>query len=87
MRLLTRVLAAYPRAFDLVLADALYAIAPFFNFLIDRGNMRLWFSKTSVVTCIRMQPACSHTSHRSAPSVAVETANGGTFRIWFPGRR
>jgi hypothetical protein len=25
MRLLTRVLAAYPRAFDLVLADALYA--------------------------------------------------------------
>lgn len=38
MRLLTRVLAAYPRAFDLVLADALYATAPFFNFLIDRGK-------------------------------------------------
>ena len=28
MRLLTRVLAAYPRAFDLVLADALYAMPP-----------------------------------------------------------
>jgi hypothetical protein len=37
-RLLTRVLDAYPRAFDLVLADALYATAPFFNFLIDRGK-------------------------------------------------
>lgn len=37
-RLLTRVLAAYPRAFDLVLADALYATAPFLNFLIDHGK-------------------------------------------------
>ena len=38
MRLLTRVLAAYPRAFDLVLADALYGTAPFLNFLISRGK-------------------------------------------------
>ena len=41
IRLLTRVLAAYPRAFDLVLADALYGQAPFFNFLIDRGKHAL----------------------------------------------
>jgi hypothetical protein len=41
MRLLTRVLAAYPRAFDLILADALYTTAPFFNFLIDRGKHAL----------------------------------------------
>jgi len=34
LRLLRRVLARYPRAFDLVLADALYAVAPFFNFLL-----------------------------------------------------
>ena len=33
-RLLERVLVRYPRAFDLVLADALYAKAPFFNFLL-----------------------------------------------------
>src|SRR5713226_4386342 len=38
MRLLTRALAAYPRAFDLILADALYATAPFFNFVIDHGK-------------------------------------------------
>jgi len=34
LRLLKRVILAYPRAFDLVLADALYASAPFFNFLL-----------------------------------------------------
>ena len=34
LRLLERVLARYPRAFDLVLADGLYAQAPFFNFLL-----------------------------------------------------
>jgi hypothetical protein len=46
LRLLTRVLGRYPmgrypRAFDLVLADALYATAPFFNFLIDHGKHAL----------------------------------------------
>ena len=34
MRLLERVIHAYPRAFDLVLADGLYLTAPFFNFLL-----------------------------------------------------
>ena len=34
LRLLTRVLAAYPRAFDVVLGDGLYAQAPCFNFLL-----------------------------------------------------
>lgn len=41
VRLLTRVLASYPRAFDLVLADALYATAPFLNFLISHGKHAL----------------------------------------------
>lgn len=41
MRLLERALLAYPRAFDLVLADALYATAPFFNFLLQRGKHAL----------------------------------------------
>ena len=38
LRLLERVIGAYPRGFDLVLADALYATAPFFNFLLARGK-------------------------------------------------
>ena len=38
MRLLERVIETYPRGFDLVMADALYATAPFFNFLVARGK-------------------------------------------------
>ena len=41
LRLLERVLVDYPRAFDLVLADALYAKAPFFNFLLAAGKHAL----------------------------------------------
>jgi len=38
LRLLGRVLAAYPRAFQILLADGLYAQAPFLNFLLARGK-------------------------------------------------
>jgi hypothetical protein len=41
LHLLERVLRAYPRAFDLVLGDALYAKAPFFNFLLTHGKHAL----------------------------------------------
>ena len=41
MRLLERVLVRYPRAFDLVLADALYARADFFNILLDHRKHAL----------------------------------------------
>ena len=40
-RLLTRVIARYPRAFDFVLAEAPYALADFFNFLLDRNKRAL----------------------------------------------
>jgi hypothetical protein len=35
------VIGSYPRAFDLLLADALFATAPFFNFLGVRGKYAL----------------------------------------------
>jgi hypothetical protein len=41
LRLLRRVLAAYPRAFQIVLADSLYAQAPFLNFLLAHGKHAL----------------------------------------------
>jgi hypothetical protein len=41
MRLLDRVLTKYPRAFELVLADALYAKAPFINYLSAHGKYAL----------------------------------------------
>jgi hypothetical protein len=41
IRLLKRVLTRYPRAFQLVLADALYAQAGFINFLLEHGKHTL----------------------------------------------
>jgi hypothetical protein len=41
LRLLERVLQAYPRAFQLLVADGLYAQAPFVNFLIAHGKQVL----------------------------------------------
>jgi hypothetical protein len=41
LRLLQRVLPAYPRAFPLLLADAFYTQAPFLNFLISHGKQVL----------------------------------------------
>ena len=38
MRLLERILNNYPRAFDLIVADGLYARAPFFKLAIKRGK-------------------------------------------------
>jgi hypothetical protein len=38
MRLLERVLKNYPRAFDLIIADGLYARAPFFKFVFKSGR-------------------------------------------------
>jgi hypothetical protein len=38
LRLLERVLDTYPRAFDVVLADALYADSRMFNYLLGRGK-------------------------------------------------
>jgi hypothetical protein len=38
IRLLKRVLKNYPRAFDLILADGLYARAPFFKFALKHGK-------------------------------------------------
>lgn len=41
LRLLQRVLRAYPRAFQLVVADSLYLQAPFLNFLLAKGKHAL----------------------------------------------
>ena len=38
MRLMERILKNYPRAFDLIIADGLYARAPFFKFVIKHGK-------------------------------------------------
>jgi hypothetical protein len=54
LRLLERVLQAYARAFQFLLGDAIYAQAPFLNFLVRHGKQALWFSNKSIATCIKM---------------------------------
>jgi hypothetical protein len=59
IRLLDRVLQAYPRAFDVVLGDSLYADSGFFNYLLDHGkhgmavlkdeNRELWKDAESLI--------------------------------------
>lgn len=41
IRLLGRVLESYPRAFDVVVGDALYADSRFFNYVLDKGKHAL----------------------------------------------
>ena len=41
VRLLSRLLVVYPRAFEVVIADALYARAGFFNFLTKHGKQAM----------------------------------------------
>ena len=38
IRLLARVIEDYPRAFDVVVADALYTVSPFFNFVLKHNK-------------------------------------------------
>lgn len=59
IRLLERVLRAYPRAFDVVLGDSLYANSRFFNFVLHHGkdvlavlkdeNRNLWEDAESLI--------------------------------------
>ena len=48
-------IGSYPRAFDLVLADALYATTPFFDFLLAHGKCALTVLKDDGATCFRMR--------------------------------
>ena len=87
LRLLVRVIGSYPRAFDLVLADALYATAPFFNFLLARGKHALTVLKDDQAQPV--QDAAGLFAHLRLGRVLSATANacGGTSRICLPGRK
>ena len=86
-RLLERVLAAYPRAFDVVLADALYAAATFVNFLLAHGkdavivlkDERRHLAFQDVQGLWRTQPP------QAGKYDAI--ANGGITRAYYRGRR
>ena len=70
LRLLARVLAAYPRAFDVVLGDGLYAQAPFFNLLLAHHKHALVVLKDERRTL----------SQDVAGLFALETPHPGRYR-------
>lgn len=87
MRLLARVPAAYPRAFDLVLADAIYGTAPFLNFLLSHGKDALVVLKDerrSLYHDVAGLFANIEPHHGVRHGV---TASGGTSPAWFRGRK
>lgn len=78
IRLLERVIHDYPRAFDVVLADALYTVAPFFNFLIEQ--------KKDVITVLKheQRDLFQHAEiffNSIAPSDQY-TENGTRITVW-----
>lgn len=73
LRLLERILAAYPRAFDVVLADALYADPRFFNFLINHGKHALSVLKANQPTLLEDALSLFDSQH---PQTIVGVADG-----------
>jgi len=53
-RLLDRLFLNYPRAFDVVVADGLYAQAPFFKTVIAHGKQVIAVLKDDAGICFRM---------------------------------
>jgi hypothetical protein len=79
LRLLRRGLARYPRAFDLVLADALYAVAPFFNFLLTHRKHALVVLKQERHSITNESPRRPVTHRRLQTQSAVEGRLSGPF--------
>lgn len=71
-RLLERVLRDYPRAFDVVVADALYCCAPFINFVIDCGKDVVVVAKDDRYEIVK--DAESFLQNKS-PSIVIEKKN------------
>ena len=87
LRLLERVIASYPRGFDVVLADALYSTAPLFNFLLARGKHVLTVLKDDRRNLYQDATALFAASLRRKETSAPASVCGGIFPACFPGPR
>src|SRR5712692_9312773 len=87
LRLLARVIPAYPRAFDLVLADALTPERRFSTFCSRAANTLWWFSKRNGATSIRMWLDYSTMWRLSRVAIDPASATGGIFQTCSPGPR
>jgi len=86
VRLLERVLVRYPRAFDLVLADGLYAPASSTS-CWNTINTYWRSSKMNVGISIKMPLGCSIRFPPFREPIERGLASGGTSATWFRGRR
>ena len=86
-RLLARVIDRYPRAFDVVLADALYARADFFNFLLDRRKHALVVLKDERRNVYQDVAGLISIVSPVRESSARAIAYGGIFPACIPGQR
>ncbi len=77
LRLLQRVLDSYPRAFDLVVADALYSTSPVFNFLLARGKHVLTVLKDD------RRNLCQDAAALCAATPPVEATFGSRQCLWW----
>lgn len=79
IRLLKRLLVEYPRAFDVIIADALYARADFFNFVIE--------NKKDVLTVLKnerrdLMKDVQNLFENRSPTETYTDNNGSTIQCW-----
>lgn len=78
IRLLERILESYPRAFDVVVADALYAVSNFFNFLLAHNK--------DVITVLKQEQRdlFQHAEQffAQSPPSGEYTSNGTRIKVW-----
>ena len=74
-------------AFDVVLADALYAAATFVNFLLAHGKDAVIVLKDERRHLFKTFKDCGEPSPHRRASIAHAIANGGITRAYYRGRR
>jgi hypothetical protein len=78
IRLLKRVIAKYPRAFDVVLADALYAQSNFINFLLEHHKDAIVVLKENCPELLQDATSCFAGTKPTCPW----KDKAGTFECW-----
>lgn len=79
IRLFDRVIASYPRAFDVVAADALYAKSNFFNRIIDAGKDVIAVLKDDRRDLLKDADSLFR---NKPPTSTVTGSNGTTIECW-----
>jgi hypothetical protein len=90
LRLLDRVLRAYPRAFGVLLGDALYADSRFFNYALDHGKDALAVLKDERRDLLQdaaalpswLRASFGQTPPLDLPTLPAQTGTNGRVQAW-----